>query len=202
MATGSTKRRDGSGRKRKTSDRDGRYIRRLALSNPSSSLQTLKQLSGLDISPDTIRARLNEAGIRFSITPKKPRTSPKIRFSRLVFCDTFGNWTKEKWDNVIWSDESWFYLTYRGNVGTWNRRGRRNEDVRMRNIPSHQGKVMVWACFCSEGVSRLYFVDGSLNKEKYIEILQTVLLPCAEKLMGGKHFHFQHDNAPPPTQPS
>ena len=59
----------------------------------------------------------------------------------------------------------------------------------------HAAKVMVWGYMAASGVGRLHIVQGTVNAEKYINILQNVMLPSAQQLFPGQ-FQFQDDNAP------
>ncbi|CAM1294989.1 Uncharacterised protein r2_g417 [Pycnogonum litorale] len=46
------------------------------------------------------------------------------------------------------------------------------------------------------GVGRLQIVQGMMNAAKYIETLQTRMLPSAKEMFPGEDFVFQDDNAP------
>ena len=59
----------------------------------------------------------------------------------------------------------------------------------------HPTKVMVWSCMAASGVGRLHIVQGMVNAAKYIEIMQSCMLPSAAKLFPG-NFVYQDDNAP------
>lgn len=56
--------------------------------------------------------------------------------------------------------------------------------------------VMIWGCMSREGVGRLHFVDGTVNAQKYVEILEASLLPSVGDLIQDQDaFIFQHDGA-------
>lgn len=56
--------------------------------------------------------------------------------------------------------------------------------------------VMVWGCMSRAGVGRLHFVDGTVNAQKYIQILEASLLPSIDDLVQDRDaFIFQHDGA-------
>ena len=54
---------------------------------------------------------------------------------------------------------------------------------------------MVWGCFAGDKVGDLIQVEGILNKEGYIKILQRHAVPCGKRLVG-RGFVFQQDNDP------
>ena len=60
------------------------------------------------------------------------------------------------------------------------------------------GGLMVWAGIRKRGKTPLIIVDGNLNSEEYLNMLESVLLPFAlEKYPNG--YIFQQDNAPSHT---
>ncbi len=44
------------------------------------------------------------------------------------------------------------------------------------------GSVMVWGCVSALGKGNLHFCDGTINAEKYIEILEHNMLPSRRHL--------------------
>jgi hypothetical protein len=55
---------------------------------------------------------------------------------------------------------------------------------------------MVWGCITFYGVGKLVFVDGNMNSEKYIEVLDDNLWVVVMKHFANKPYLFQDDNAP------
>ncbi|GBL93555.1 Transposable element Tc3 transposase [Araneus ventricosus] len=60
------------------------------------------------------------------------------------------------------------------------------------------GSVMVWTAFGFNGQMGLAFLNGRQNSSKYIETLENHFMPFAENI-GGRHWEYQHDNAPTHT---
>jgi len=77
----SLRRRAGSGRRRKTTDRDNRLIARMALNKRfitgSEIASQLASTSGLQISKWTVNRRLKEAGLQARRPAKKPLLTKK-----------------------------------------------------------------------------------------------------------------------------
>ena len=55
--------------------------------------------------------------------------------------------------------------------------------------------IMVWACITNIGKKKIVFVDGNINAQKYIKILEENLL----EIMDDGDLFFQQDNARPHT---
>ena len=64
------------------------------------------------------------------------------------------------------------------------------------NAQVHSGgfSVMFWGCFSKVGLGPLVALEGSMNAEKYIELLKTTLIP--ELAAAGRPMTFMQDNAP------
>jgi transposase len=69
-----------------------------------------------------------------------------------------------------------------------------DNDTPIRHITSSHTKVMVWGCIWYHGRSELCIVDGTVNSNKYMEILRDYLLPS---MPSSSNFLFMHDNARP-----
>ncbi len=103
-----------------------------------------------------------------------------------------------QWKRVLWSDESVFQVFF-------GRNGRRV--LRTKEEKDHPdcyqqqvqkpGSVMVWGCVSALGKGNLPFCDGTINAEKYIEILEHNMLPSRRHLFQGRPCIFQQDNAKP-----
>lgn len=61
----------------------------------------------------------------------------------------------------------------------------------------HPASIMVWGCMSAYGVGKLHFIDGIVNAQKYIDILQNQLLPSIETIKSDyDEVIFQQDGAP------
>ena len=56
--------------------------------------------------------------------------------------------------------------------------------------------IMVWGCLCFHGVGTLCQVEGNINSDKYIDILDTNLWPVIVRHFPDGAYLFQDDNAP------
>lgn len=108
--TGSYENRQKSGRKRKTTARQDRYLERFALRN---RFQTPKQLAaelsveqGVSVCDRTVRRRLAEVNLKSRKARRKPYLSQQQMKNRLLWARKYKDWTVEDWSKVVWSDES------------------------------------------------------------------------------------------------
>ena len=62
-------------------------------------------------------------------------------------------------------------------------------------IVKHPLKLMIWSCFSAKSVGRIAVISGSMNSSKYIETLETYLLPSIND-MNLENPSFVDDSAP------
>ncbi|GJQ73195.1 hypothetical protein Trydic_g13578 [Trypoxylus dichotomus] len=54
------------------------------------------------------------------------------------------------------------------------------------------GSVMIWGCMSASGVGQMFVCEGRVDSVKYVNFLESVLLPCNTNMDGVK---FQQDHA-------
>ncbi len=59
--------------------------------------------------------------------------------------------------------------------------------------------LKVWGCMSACGMGSLYIWKGTINAERYIQVLEQHMLPSRRRLFQGRPCIFQHDNARPHT---
>uniref|UniRef100_A0A3Q3QXZ9 Transposase Tc1-like domain-containing protein n=1 Tax=Monopterus albus TaxID=43700 RepID=A0A3Q3QXZ9_MONAL len=94
------------GRKRKTTIKMDRRITRMAKAQPMISSRMIKDSLELPVSTVTVRRRLCEANLFSRIPRKVPLLKKRHVQKRLQFAKEHVNWPKEKWRNILWTDES------------------------------------------------------------------------------------------------
>nr|XP_022910776.1 uncharacterized protein LOC111421815 [Onthophagus taurus] len=94
--TGSTARKVGSGRPRKTSPRDDRFLKLRILRNRSNTAvnvqQDLRQIRGVAISKQTVCRHLKEVNLKARRPAKGPKLLPEHRAVRRNFVQNYGEW--------------------------------------------------------------------------------------------------------------
>jgi transposase len=192
--TRSYQRKKGSGRPRKTTARQDREIVRTAIRNRRSTSTWIKNSLKLKVTTKTIRNRLKQANIKSYVAVKKPYVTPANIKKRLQWAKDHKGWSQDKWNSVLFSDESKITLRWQGQRLVWRRQNERFLPECMNGTIKHDKSVMVWGCLCSKGVGNFHQINGNMNAIMYKNILSTQMIPSAKKLFGENEFIFQHDN--------
>ncbi len=102
-------------------------------------------------------------------------------------------WTVSKWKSVLWSDESKFEIIV-GNHGCRVLRAKEEGDLPACYQHSVQkpASLMVWVSISAYGMGSLHVLEGTMNAEMYIKVLEQHMLPSRRCV-------FQQDNAKPHT---
>lgn len=175
------------GRPNKLTPREVRKIIRKIDENPYTSTRSLavelEKDCGVQISHETVRKVLLEHKYSSRVARKKPLLSTFNINKRFSFAKEHVLYPIEYWDDVIFCDETKIMLYY--NEGP-NRVWRKPlEALCYKNIiPTVKfGKlsVTVWGCISSKGVGILRFIDETMDKEYYLDILKTELVQSATK---------------------
>ncbi len=89
-------------------------------------------------------------------------------------------WTVSKWKSVLWSDESKFDILV-GNHGRRVLRAKEEGDLPACYQRSVQkpASLMVWGCISAYGMGSLHILEGTMNAERYIKVLEQHMLPSA-----------------------
>ena len=136
------------------------------------------------VCPRTVRNYLNRAGY-YSMVPKlRPMITMNHKVKRLKWCQDH---KKTRWYNWVFSDESAFQL-YR------NKRGRWAKKRPTQGKPKFGPSIMVWGAISSKGKSDLIIIHGTINSERYQEILGNA--HPSIRALHPKGFTFVQDNAP------
>lgn len=203
----SGERRSGSGRKRKTTERDDRFLRREAVKDRGPDedcpradelADSLEQHSGKTVSARTVTRRLHEADLKKCVKTQKPFVSRKNRLLRLKFAREHAGWTVEQWKLVLWTDESPFYLRCMRRQFCWRTPQQKWHPRCMQGTVKHQKKINVWGCFSWNGVGRFHRIHGIMDRFLYRQILIHQMRPSGRELIG-ENFVLAQDNDPKHT---
>jgi transposase len=144
----------------------------------------------------TINDILNRSGFKIIKALRKTIIYPRNIIKRVEFCDQMANFGDAFWNNVIWSDETSVQQCPKGKELILRVHSTNKNTLDMINPQIHSGgfSVMFWGCFSKLGLGPLVAIEGTMNSEKYIEILSDYVLP--EIQAAGQHMVFMQDNAP------
>jgi hypothetical protein len=125
-----------------------------------------------------VRNVLKAAHLKAVTKKKKPLLSIH-RQRRLAFALAHQHWTVEDWNCVIWSDETKINrIGSDGKVYVWKKKGDGLTDREVNGtVKFGGGSLMVWDCMGWNGVGMLAEVEGKMNAEQYVDILNDHLLP-------------------------
>ncbi len=109
-------------------------------------------------------------------------------------------WTVSKWKSVLWSDESKFDILV-GNHGRrviWAKEEGDLPECYQRSVQK-PASLMVWGCISAYVMGSLHVLEGTMNAERYIKVLEQHMLPSRRRLFQGRPCVFQQDNTKPHT---
>lgn len=181
-----------NGRPSTLTPQDKRSIRRLAVDAKLSSKE-IKVKGNFEVSSRRIRQVLQEEHtVLYRKSANVPRLLPRHKSARMNFAEKYQFWDDE-WSNVVFSDEKKFNLDGPdGFSKCWQDIRQQRPTKEKRNFGG--GTVMIWAAFSVHGKTPLCFISTRMNSEKYIELLDEVLVQFGEDVMD-ENMVFQHDNA-------
>jgi transposase len=170
--------------------------------NAAQVARNMNSILSQPVTTQTIRNTLHRAGANVTKQKKKPKLTPAQKKACLAFAYKYKEWTVEDWKRVIWSDETKINLY--GSDGQQYVWGRRRESLGERGVQKTVkfggGNIMVWGCMGWNGVGNLVEVEGRMNGQQYVDILDDNLLESMEGLSIDPEIAiFQQDNDPKHT---
>ena len=170
--------------------RDERCLVRLFRTNRKTSLRdltsTFNQNRPKQVSQRTAQRCLYRQGYHRRVVKKKVREREVNRKKRLNWCRGKMRWNVNgQWDKVIFSDESQVVLDANQRIFIWRR-------ISGLRVPPAQRKasVMICGCITWHGVETITTLDGTINRHKYIEILEDNLWPVIARHFPDQNFLF------------
>ena len=187
-----------SGRPLVLSEQDKRQLGRIVQQNRKQAVEEIteqfNQYLNISVCSKTVIRTLHSMGYYERTGRKKSLVSEVNKKKRLFWCYDKKNW-QDEWNFIIFSDESRFEL-FRNDANQWVWRRVYEAYAKDCLIPTVQKSegVMVWGCFYNFKVGLLVLIEGRLNAEKYVELLEHYLLSFLRELGLNSHT-FQDDNA-------
>ncbi len=140
------------------------------------------------LSVNTIHRAFCRCQIKLYHAKRKPYVNMVQKHRRVLWAEAHLKWTVSKWKTVLWSDEPKFDILV-GNHGRRVLRAKEEGDLPACYQRSVQkpASLMVWGCISAYGMGSLHVLEGTMNAERYIKVLEQHMLPsrCV----------FQQDNA-------
>jgi hypothetical protein len=172
------------------------------IDNPRMSSRTLAstiaKITCISLSHSAVSKIRNLLKFRYQKPHIRQQLTPLQIITRISFCES-GMVNEIDWGSeVVISDESRFGL-YSDNQRLWIRRGVYSENTFISH-PKYELSLMVWSAIGYNYKSPLIFIEGNINADGYIELLQTHgIFDDIKKAFGEKPVYFQQDGAPAHT---
>lgn len=186
------------GKKKKTkgnikiTNRQKNQLVQLASSGKYSTHEMVKELD-LPIGKRQVASILKRTGqFKYTKKMKQPFLKPEHEVARMEWAKNHIHWSTE-WTQVVFSDEKKFNLDGPDGFNYyWHDLRKEKQFNYSRNFGG--GSLMVWAAFSMHGKTPLVKITTRMNSQKYIEMLDDVLIPYTDDYMSGD-FIYQQDNA-------
>lgn len=162
----------------------------------STELRNYLASLGVQVTSRTVRGYLLKAGRRARRPIKKQLLTARMKQKRLAWAETYKEWTKEDWRKVLFSDEAHFLV--QGQQSRYVRRSK-NEEIReehMNQRVKNPEKRMFWGSFSYNGVGSLSPVEGIMNGDRYMEVINNNVQEDMEEAFPNSEGIFQQDLAP------
>jgi transposase len=154
-----------------------RIIRMRKVDNAVQVTKALRNVTNQPLSSQTVRRQLRKSGLRPVVKRKRPLLKPHHRRARLDFAQSHQEWTLEDWKRVIWSDETKINrLGSDGRKWVWKEVGEALSDRLVQGtVKFGGGNVMMWGCMSWDGVGYATRIEGKMDAELYVSILEDEL---------------------------
>jgi transposase len=166
------------------------------LTNLQLAHELMTAFPGLQVSETVVGNCRKELGFRYLPMRAECRMTDQARNRRVQWC-LLQQERNTNWENVVFSDESWFELGPRKQY-VWRRSDDYGPDV-CYSRQAHPKKVMVWGAVGYNYKSPLHFVThATVDGDYYLdEITLGRFLDEADRAFGHTNWLFQQDNARP-----
>ncbi len=165
--------RKGQGRRPLLDARDLPALRRHCITHQHDSVIDItkwaQEYFQKPLSVNTIRHAICRCQLKLYHAKRKPYVNMVQKRRRVLWAKAHLKWTASKWKRVLWSDESKRCVL----------RAKEERDLPTCYQRSVQkpASLMVWGCISAYGMGRLHVLEGTMNAERYIKVLEQHMLP-------------------------
>src|SRR5579859_1444615 len=191
------------GRPRATSESHNRYIIHMAESNARILLTELHDITNSKVSVQTICRRLQEDHICKWRAVKRALLTKEHVNKRLKWAREHRHWIRKDWERVCWWDECAVQKDSDSRQMWVFRHQNKREKYAPENVRGRAkgGELfqMIWECFTGTKLGPIVFVDGRVNMDVYIALLQASLLPFIDAVRDAQPRSGPDRDRPRPT---
>ncbi len=125
------------------------------------------------LSVNTNRPAICRCQLMLSHAKKKPYVNMVQKCRRVLWAKAHLKWTVSKCKSVLWSDESEFDILVwnHGRHVLWAKEEGDLPACYQRSVQK-PASLMVWGCICAYGMGSLHVLEGTMNAERYIKVLE------------------------------
>jgi len=130
---------------------------------------------------------------------KRALLSKRHKRERLDFALAHQDWTVEDWKTIVWSDETKINrLGSDGRKWVWKKKGEGLSDRLVQGkVKFGGGSLMMWGCMMWNGVGYATKIDGKMDGDLYVSILEEDLQESLRYYgLTPDEITFQQDNDP------
>lgn len=168
---------------RKTSAADDQRIMDEVRRNPHTNAVKIRDVLHLGVSSDTVRRRLHESGVHHRTPALKGKLEERHRLARLEFAQRYAQEGLDFWARVIFSDEKTFVSNTHSRLHCWRPNNTRyNRENIYEEARSGHVTCNTWGWVHLFGIGEVAEIEGRFTAEKYIEILDEVMLPTVREM--------------------
>jgi transposase len=197
-----------TGRPRITDEKTDTNIALTAIEEPfTATPKQIKRKLGLDVSPRTVRRRLDEAGLHGRIARREHRYDEDELAARLAFAYKYKDKPPAWWARVVFSDEVHVKRGHHGKIWVQRPAGEAYDSRYMMPDDDELAEgenVTMWGCFCAKEIGTAEIFIGDLTGAKYATILRNNLVQSVNKWFGKNSIDwcFLQDNVRVHTAPA
>ncbi len=97
---------------------------------------------------------------------------------RVLWAKAHLKWTVSKWKSVLWSASPNFtYFVGNHRCRVLRAKEERDFPACYQRSVQKPASLMVWGCISAYGMGSLHVLEGTMNAERYIKVLEQHILP-------------------------
>lgn len=165
--------------------------------NPTMSSRQIAR--ELEICATTVQKILRKNKYRSYKITSSQVLFPDDYYRRMEFCEIMINKYNNNelfFNNVLFTDEKTFRLHGHHNRGICRYWSRKNQHLNIATRTQYPQKVNVWAGIIGNQIIGPFFIDGNLNGNRYLQLLENNIIPAIRERFNINDVWFQQDGCP------